>query len=156
MENNGCPDKDSDGDGVVDRLDKCPDKAGPKENDGCPLPEAIKKFTGTIEGITFAVNSAKILPKSFKVLDAAVKVLKEHEKLPLTIEGHTSSEGNRATNMELSKARAEAVKAYLVKKGIAERRLNAVGYGPDKPVADNKTKKGKAANRRIEFKMEAQ
>jgi OOP family OmpA-OmpF porin len=155
-ENGGCPDKDGDNDGVVDRLDKCPTQPGPKENDGCPLPEAIKKFTGKIEGITFAVNSAKILPKSFKVLDAAVKVLKEFERLPLTIEGHTSSEGKREKNMELSKARAESVKAYMVSKGVAAGRLHSIGYGPDKPVADNKTAKGKAANRRIEFKIQAQ
>jgi outer membrane protein OmpA-like peptidoglycan-associated protein len=153
-ENQGCPDKDSDGDGVVDRLDKCPDKPGPKENDGCPLPDAIKKFTGKIEGITFALGSAKILPKSFKVLDGAVAVLKEFTKLPLTVEGHTSSEGKREKNMELSKARAEAVKAYFVSKGIDAARITAVGYGPDKPVADNKTQKGKEANRRIEFRIQ--
>ena len=155
-ENQGCPDKDTDGDGVVDRLDKCPTQPGPKENDGCPLPDAIKRFTGKIEGITFAVNSAKILPKSFKVLDAAVTVLKEFEKLPLTIEGHTSSEGKREKNMELSKARAESVKAYFVSKGVAAGRIYTIGYGPDKPVVDNKTKKGKEANRRIEFKIQAQ
>ncbi|MBI5480463.1 MAG: OmpA family protein [Deltaproteobacteria bacterium] len=153
-ENDGCPDKDADGDGLVDRLDKCPTQAGPKENDGCPLPEAIKKFTGKIEGITFALGSAKILPKSFKVLDGAVAVLKEFPKLPLTIEGHTSSEGKREKNMELSKARAESVKAYFASKGIEAGRLTAVGYGPDKPVADNQTKKGKEANRRIEFKIQ--
>ena len=155
-ENNGCPDTDADSDGVVDRLDKCPNQAGPKANEGCPLPEQVKKFTGKIEGITFEANSAKILPKSFKVLDEAVKVLKEFEKLPLTIEGHTSSEGKREKNIELSKARAEAVKAYLVSKGIDPKRIFTVGYGPDKPVADNKTAKGRAANRRIEFKVEAQ
>jgi outer membrane protein OmpA-like peptidoglycan-associated protein len=153
-ENDGCPDKDRDGDGVIDRLDKCPDQPGPKENDGCPLPEAVKKFTGKIEGITFAQGSAKILPKSFKILDAAVAVLKEFPKLPLTIEGHTSSEGKREKNLELSKARAEAVKAYFVSKGIEAGRITAVGFGPDKPVADNKTPAGKEANRRIEFKVQ--
>jgi outer membrane protein OmpA-like peptidoglycan-associated protein len=153
-ENQGCPDKDTDGDGVVDRLDKCPDKPGPKENEGCPLPEKLKKFTGKIEGITFALGSAKILPKSFKILDGAVAVLKEFQKLPLTVEGHTSSEGKREKNMELSKARAEAVKAYFVSKGIDAGRITAVGYGPDKPVADNKTKAGKEANRRIEFRIQ--
>jgi outer membrane protein OmpA-like peptidoglycan-associated protein len=95
----GCPLADTDGDGILDPDDKCPDKAGPKENEGCPLPEALKKFTGKIEGITFALGSAKILPKSFKVLDGAVKVLAEFPKLPLTIEGHTSSEGKREKNM---------------------------------------------------------
>jgi len=100
------------------------------------------------------VGSARILPKSFKVLDGAVAVLKEFPKLPLTIEGHTSSEGKHEKNMELSKARAESVKAYFVSKGIDAGRITAVGYGPDKPVADNKTKKGKEATRRIEFKVQ--
>jgi DNA-binding response OmpR family regulator len=82
-------------------------------------------------------------------------LVKDHEraylkKLPLTIEGHTSSEGKREKNMELSKARAESVKAYFVSKGIEASRITAVGYGPDKPVADNATEEGRAKNRRVE------
>jgi outer membrane protein OmpA-like peptidoglycan-associated protein len=155
-ETGGCPDTDKDGDGVVDRLDKCPDQPGPKENDGCPLPEEVKKFVGKIEGITFGLNSAKIRPTSFVVLDGAIKVLLAYPHLPLTIEGHTSSEGKREKNMKLSQARADAVRAYMVLKGVDIKRLSAIGYGPDKPVADNKTKAGKEANRRIEFKIQAQ
>lgn len=146
----GCPDRDRDG--VADIDDKCPDQTGLKAYEGC-VPEKAAKFTGAIKGINFATGSAKILAGSFKVLDRAVKVLAEFPELRLRIEGHTDSTGSADLNRTLSQQRAEAVRDYLVKKGIAADRLQAAGFGPDKPIADNATAKGRAANRRTEFTL---
>lgn len=147
-ESKGCPDRDKDG--VIDPEDKCPDQAGLKEHQGC-VPEAMKKFTGAIKGINFQTGSAQILPGSFKLLDDAVKVLKEFPKLRMRIEGHTDNVGKAEKNLKLSQDRADSVKKYMVTKGIEEKRIETKGYGQDKPVQDNKTEAGKAANRRIEF-----
>ncbi len=155
----GCPIKDSDGDGIMDDKDKCPKepetKNGYQDDDGCPdeLPSAVKKFTGAIKGITFDVNKATIRKPSFKTLDEAVKVLTEYGDLRLKVRGHTDNTGKREKNMKLSEDRAKAVVDYMIQKGIAADRLSHEGLGPDEPVADNKTAKGKAENRRIEFKI---
>ncbi len=155
--NDGCPLPDSDGDGIPDKLDKCPTqpetKNGYQDDDGCPdeIPEAVKKFSGKVEGIVFANGKAVILPSSFPVLDRAAKVLKDYPQVKLEIQGHTDNVGDHDKNILLSQQRAEAVVKYLVDQGIGKERLTAKGYGPDKPVADNKTKAGKAANRRVEF-----
>jgi OmpA-OmpF porin, OOP family len=151
------PPIDSDGDGIPDKLDKCPTqpetKNGYQDDDGCPdeIPEAVKKFSGKVEGIVFANGKAVILPSSFPVLDRAAKVLKDYPQVKLEIQGHTDNVGDHDKNILLSQQRAEAVVKYLVDQGIGQERLTAKGYGPDKPVADNKTKAGKAANRRVEF-----
>ena len=155
----GCPDPDNDGDGIPDTADKCPDQPETKNNyqdeDGCPdeVPAEVKKFTGVIEGITFKTGSAEILKGSFSVLDRAVKVLKDYPDVKLEISGHTDNVGKPAYNQDLSQRRAESVKQYFVSQGIAPERLTTVGYGMDRPIADNKTKDGKAKNRRTEFKL---
>ena len=144
----GCPDRD--GDTVPDIDDKCPDKAGLPEHDGC-IPAEVAAFTGAIKGINFATGSSTILPNSFPVLDGAVKVLQDYKSLRLRIEGHTDNRGGTDMNMQLSRDRAASVKTYLVSKGVDEKRLETDGFGDTKPVEDNKTDKGRAANRRIEF-----
>jgi OOP family OmpA-OmpF porin len=155
----GCPDLDNDNDGIPDATDKCPNepetKNGYQDADGCPdeLPAAVKKFTGTIKGITFQVNQSQIQKSSFKVLGDAVKVLKDYPDLKLEVSGHTSSDGKADRNQTLSQERAESVKAYLVSAGVGGERIVAVGYGSDKPIADNKTAKGRIQNRRIEFRL---
>lgn len=157
--NHGCPWPDADGDGVNDASDKCPDKAetknGYQDDDGCPdeLPKAMKELEGPIAGIAFAAGKDVLLPSSKPVLDKAAKVLAEFPMIGLEIQGHTEDAGDREKNVALSQARAGAVKQYLVGKGVAATRLAAKGYGPDKPVGDNQTAKGKAANRRVEFKL---
>ncbi len=149
----GCPDKD--GDKVPDIDDKCPDQPGLPEHNGC-VPEEVAKFTGAIKGINFETGSARILPSSFPVLDDAVKVLTEYKSLRLKIDGHTDNQGLADKNQKLSEERAASVKAYLVSKGIDESRLVTAGHGDTKPVEDNATPKGRAANRRIEFSILAQ
>ena len=144
----GCPDQD--GDGVADAEDRCPDKPGLVEEQGC-LPKEVEQFTGAIQGIFFKTGSAVIEKKSFKVLDKALAVLVKFQALRLRVEGHTDNVGKPEDNQALSQARAESVRTYFVGRGIAEGRLEAVGYGDTRPKADNATKKGKAQNRRIEF-----
>jgi len=154
---NGCPDGDADG--IADKDDKCPQepetKNGYQDTDGCPdeLPKAIKKYVGTIAGITFALDSAMIKPSSFATLNGAVKVMKDYPELRIEISGHTDNTGTDEHNDKLSDGRAASVKAYLVEKGIEESRIVSKGYGSKKPVADNKNEKGRSANRRIEFML---
>jgi outer membrane protein OmpA-like peptidoglycan-associated protein len=156
-DDNGCPDPDNDGDGVADAGDKCPAESesanGFQDTDGCPddLPAEVKKFTGVIKGIRFALNSAKLSGGSSRTLTGAVKVLQQYPDLRVEISGHTDNTGDAERNRTLSQERADSVKAFLVSKGIAAERLEAKGYGPDKPLADNATKAGQAKNRRVEF-----
>ncbi|MFT5433714.1 MAG: OOP family OmpA-OmpF porin, partial [Myxococcota bacterium] len=147
--NQGCPDRD--GDGVIDPKDKCPDEPGIVELDGCQPKEVKEMFSGALEGIYFASGSAKIRKKSDKVLNKALAVLDKYKQIKLKVEGHTDSQGNDAKNLMLSKARAASVKQWFVDKGLDSNRLVTNGFGEEKPVGDNKTKKGRAQNRRIEF-----
>ena len=71
----------------------------------------------------------------------------------IEVEGHTDNVGKAEVNKKLSQKRADAVKDYLIKKGIEADRLSAIGYGSEQPIADNKTKEGRAQNRRVEFKI---
>ena len=153
----GCPKPDRDHDTVPDDVDACPDKPGapspdPKKN-GCPgLIEVRNGVIVIFQPVFFATNKDRILAKSFPVLNAVADALKaEPEIKKVMIEGHTDNRGKASRNMELSDRRARSVLAYLVNKGVASERLDAQGYGDSKPVADNKTSKGRAANRRVEF-----
>lgn len=108
------------------------------------------KFSTT--GILFDVNAATIKPESSGVLKEIADVLQKHPELKVKIIGHTDSDGTDAVNLELSKKRAEAVKQILIKDhGIDSSRLESDGKGETAPVGDNKTKEGKAQNRRVEF-----
>ncbi|HEY4187023.1 MAG TPA: OmpA family protein [Polyangia bacterium] len=155
----GCPEIDTDGDGILGSRDKCPDEPetvnGYKDDDGCPdeIPAAVKKFTGVIQGINFKTNQSTILEGSYAILDQAVAVLKEFPDIRLEVGGHTDSVGKADYNRDLSQRRADSVKLYLVGKGIDASRLTAVGYGLDRPIADNGTESGRSKNRRTEFKL---
>jgi OOP family OmpA-OmpF porin len=162
-DDDGCPEReedvDGDGDGVLGSLDRCP-KAQETANsfqddDGCPdeLPAAVQPFSGTIDGITFERGSTRISRSSYPLLDAAARALADNPKLRVVVVGHTDDRGKRERNIEVSLRRAEAVKKYLVKKGIAADRIGTMGLGPDQPIDDNGTKEGRARNRRIEFKL---
>lgn len=150
----GCPDRD--GDKIIDKKDLCPadpeDYNGKDDEDGCP--DKVATFQGALRGIYFDNDKDTIKPISRKVLDKAVAVLQEFPETLWMIEGHTDSNGARDHNMDLSKRRAESVKNYLVEHGVDAGRLTTAGYGPDQPIADNKTSRGRAQNRRIEFKLQ--
>ncbi|MEO1332057.1 MAG: OmpA family protein [Myxococcota bacterium] len=156
---NGCPNLDKDNDGVPVPTDACPDEPetvnGYEDNDGCPdtVPEEIKQFTGTIKGITFRTGSAVIAVESYPLLDRAVSTLQEYPELRLRIVGHTDSTGSASGNQRISEQRANAVRDYFVKKGVAAERLEALGKGEESPVASNETADGRAQNRRIDFEL---
>ena len=154
-ENGGCPWPDTDGDGVLDKDDLCPNEAGPASNQGCPEPndDDQKRLNQYAKTILFDNGKATIKFESAEILNQIINVLKKYPNSRFRIEGHTDSTGRRAKNIELSQNRADAVKVYLIQGGIASNRLESVGYGPDKPIASNKNKKGRALNRRVEINL---
>jgi len=154
---------DADGDGIADDVDACPEQAGkvdenPKRN-GCPtlsVQDAIKSIS---EQVKFRVGSAEILLDSRgsdPTLDAVLSALKSAPRdTVLLIEGHTDNVGTNTGNQVLSQARADAVAAWLVRRGIARERLVAKGYGATRPVDTNETDAGRKSNRRVEFRLES-
>ncbi len=151
QDDDGCPDLDNDGDGFLDSLDKCPNNPGVAENQGCPKTKEIARGALILKGVNFESGKAVLLAGSYKVLDEMAESLREWPEVTLEIQGHTDNTGKAATNLTLSQARAETVRQYLIDKGISSDRLTAVGYGPDRPIADNKTSAGRAQNRRVEI-----
>jgi outer membrane protein OmpA-like peptidoglycan-associated protein len=152
----GCPDRD--GDGVPDIDDKCPDVPGPAQNDGCPPPAGeplVEVETDRLslkDAITFDTGRDTLRPESGHVLDEVARVLGQHPELTrVRVEGHTDNVGGKAYNQDLSQRRARAVVRALVQRGVAAGRLDAQGYGFDRPLASNGTAAGRAKNRRVEF-----
>lgn len=161
--------KDSDGDGVADIFDKCPNTENGVRVDGagCPLPQPkqiIKQekvvvtqqdrkiVDEAIKDLEFDLGKATIRPASFQSLDRVAELL-VNKHFSLKLAGHTDNTGGNALNMRLSKERAEAVKAYLVSKGANTSRIEAVGYGSSQPIATNDTPEGRQQNRRVEFTL---
>lgn len=143
------PPLDSDNDGVIDDLDKCPNTpAGTKvDANGCPV---IECKSAKID-ITFDTNKFEIKPAHSAELDKVVAKMKKFPKATTVIEGYTDSVGTSTYNQKLSERRANAVKNYFIdKQGIAASRLKAVGYGESKPVVSNDTVEGRNQNRRVE------
>lgn len=154
-ENAGCPWPDTDKDGVLDKDDECPEVAGPASNKGCPevTEEVQKTLNEYAKTILFDTGKASIKPQSAAVLEQIVSVLNQYPNSKFTIEGHTDSTGNKAKNLTLSQERADAVRLYLVQRGVSDTRLSAKGYGVEKPIASNKNAKGRALNRRVEINL---
>tara|TARA_B100000609_G_scaffold185468_1_gene169448 strand:+ start:10574 stop:12304 length:1731 start_codon:yes stop_codon:yes gene_type:complete len=162
-DDDGCPDLDNDRDGIPDKVDKCPLKPetinGIKDDDGCPDKGQgrvllTKGSIKILDRVFFDSGSDRLKPKSFGILDQVAGVIRANWQIRLIlVEGHTDSQGNREMNVDLSERRARRVMAYLVQKGVAQTRLTAKGYGPKKPIMSNKTRKGRAKNRRVEFKI---
>jgi outer membrane protein OmpA-like peptidoglycan-associated protein len=145
---NGCPIPDTDGDGINDEEDRCPDIAGVAEMMGCPA------IDYQAHEVLFQSGKSALLPSGKKELDNLVNFLNKNPNVKITLEGHTDITGTDKINDPLSVKRAESAKAYLVSKGIDESRMGTTGYGSKQPIADNKTKDGKAKNRRIELKVQ--
>jgi outer membrane protein OmpA-like peptidoglycan-associated protein len=109
--------------------------------------------TRQVRPIEFEFNSDVLLPSSMDLLDRVASVLLGRPRLKLIVEGHTDDVGDDDYNMQLSRYRADAVKTYLVKKGIHPETIQARGYGETRPISPGKTEKDRALNRRVEFKI---
>ncbi len=166
QDEDGCPDSvpDADKDGIPDNVDKCPTRPenfnGRDDEDGCPdagnaLVEIKAEEIKILQRVEFETGSDKIKgATSFSVLDAVAGVLKTNPQIfLLEVAGHTDNQGDAKFNKELSQKRADAVRKYLVGKGIADSRLRANGYGQEKPISENDTNAGKQKNRRVEFNI---
>jgi outer membrane protein OmpA-like peptidoglycan-associated protein len=155
----GCPVLDRDRDGIEDRDDDCSDAAevanGYRDGDGCPdeLPTDLRAIVGTISGVSFVSGSAELRPPGIVDLREIAAVLKRYPDVRVEVVAHSDDTGPAATNVSLSRQRAETVRAQLVGEGVSALRIHARGAGPFTPIADNTTKKGRAKNRRVELKL---
>lgn len=164
---------DTDGDGLTDADERLKYRTNPlfADTDEGGLPDGREVSAGTnplnpkddvkeqikigtplvLEGVTFETGSTTLTPFARVVLDKIAQGLLENPNSEIGIYGHTDNQGNPRTNLKLSQDRADAVKAYLVSKGVSPSRIQAKGFGFTKPIADNATPEGRAKNRRIEF-----
>lgn len=162
---------DTDSDGLSDYEEIMTYKTNPLivDTDGGTIGDGVEVKRGTdpldpeddivkigvpivLEGITFATNKSDITPESEVVLAKALKTLQTYPEILVEISGHTDNVGSNAYNQKLSERRANAVKAWLVGKGIPADRITAVGYGEESPRVSNDTEENRRLNRRIEFK----
>ena len=154
--NNGCPWADGDGDGVADKDDLCPDVTGTIANSGCPeVNEAMRiALNSYAKTILFDVDKSTIKKQSDVVLNDIIAIMKEYPTAKFLIEGHCDGYGTVELNNKLSKARAAAVENYLQENGIADDRLSSKGFGKSNPLYTNKTREGRAGNRRVEISLD--
>lgn len=149
----GCP--DSDGDGVADKNDRCPDVAGTFADGGCPPVNAADKEVLSIamRSVRFQSGSDILKQESNQILEQIAAIMDRYPAYHLQISGHTDNEGSPATNQLLSEERAKSCYTRLIDLGVAAGRLSFVGYGQERPMADNKRTAGRQLNRRVEFNM---
>ena len=173
--------KDSDGDGVADHLDKCPntpagakvDGSGceldtdgdgiPNWKDDCPSEKGTVELNGCpamgtatmadVSNIQFEYNSSVLRTSSYSTLDKVSSDLRANSSANLQLDGHASEEGTTEYNQQLSVDRANAVKTYLVNSGVDAKRIMTRGYGETRPIASNATEEGRIMNRRVEFRQ---
>ncbi|MEE4250285.1 MAG: OmpA family protein [Alcanivoracaceae bacterium] len=144
-------DPDSDGDGVPDSRDQCPDTLAGARVDatGC----IIESQTIALNNVAFELGSDRLTASSREALNGIAASLRNQSDLLVEVAGHTDSQGSDALNMDLSQRRADAVRSYLIERGVSDAQLTAKGYGPHQPVADNASVSGRAMNRRVEFRI---
>ncbi|MHB1179759.1 MAG: OmpA family protein [Daejeonella sp.] len=142
---------DSDGDGIIDSKDNCPNKPGMAANGGCPE-VAVAQPSFNYKNILFEFNSSVLKTSSYPVLDEIAREMRKYSDMKFTLNGHSSAEGTQTRNMTLSIDRATAVKSYLVTAGIDGRNLEARGFGESMPLNSNATEEARQQNRRVEIK----
>jgi outer membrane protein OmpA-like peptidoglycan-associated protein len=157
----GCPEPDNDQDGIPDAIDQCPDQPetlnGLEDEDGCPdrgraLVEVDADQIRIRQQVNFANDDDRIIGRqSFEILDVVATVLRLNPRVRVEVQGHTDNRGDYDHNIDLSQRRAQSVCNYLIEKGVSADRLVPRGYGPDQPIEDNRTNRGRSANRRVEF-----
>jgi outer membrane protein OmpA-like peptidoglycan-associated protein len=126
--------------------------AGAKENLLGAVTKKLKKVQNEKGPIKFKTGKAEIDPACDKTMVAIAAIMADYPGFHVQVDGHTDNVGKPEANMKLSQERAEAVVKYLVeKKAVDAKRLSAKGFGDTQPIADNKTKKGQAKNRRVDF-----
>ena len=159
LSNEGCPlNIDTDGDGVMDAKDLCPNTPGPVENRGCPKQEAVAPVNITQQigllatSIYFDTNKDVIKLVSYSTIDEIVGLMKQVPDVRFVIEGHTDDRNSDRYNLYLSQRRAESVRKYMIKQGIANERLEPKGYGESRPKFSNENAGGRQLNRRVEIK----
>ncbi|MBI5510350.1 MAG: OmpA family protein [Deltaproteobacteria bacterium] len=158
----GCPDLDHDHDGVLDDRDQCPTEKetinGMDDEDGCP-DEGIGKTEVVAavkieirDTVLFETGKSTIKDESKPLLnEVSLQILAHPEIKKIRVEGHTDDRGPEEDNLYLSQDRADAVRRYLIGRGVAKQRLEAVGYGETQPIDSNATAAGRTRNRRVEF-----
>jgi len=149
----GCP--DTDGDGLDDGRDKCPNSPGPVANNGCPeiKVEDKKTLDVAMRSVQFETGKATLKVDSYKILSQIVTIMNKYPDYSLSIQGHTDNTGTAPRNQVLSENRAKSCYEFLIGSGVAPERLSFVGFGESRPIASNDTLRGRALNRRVEFKM---
>lgn len=161
QDDDGCPEPDNDRDGIADKKDRCPEDKevinGIDDEDGCP-DEGDAHVEVTAEKVTidqkimFDFDSAKIRPESFGILNQVALVLQANMQLRrIRVEGHCDERGDDDYNLLLSQQRSESVMEYLIGRGVDAARLEAVGYGEQKPIIEAHTEEAWEENRRVEF-----
>ncbi len=140
---------DSDGDGVPDSIDQCPNTPRGDRVDavGCTIKDEIK-----LDRVHFATDSAELQGENSQVLDYGVATLKKYPELVIEVAGHTDNRGTKQHNLGLSQRRAETVLGYLKAHGVTNR-MTAHGYGEEDPLADNSTVEGRQQNRRVGLRI---
>ncbi|UII28917.1 DUF5723 family protein [Fulvivirga maritima] len=155
VENSGCPYADTDGDGVIDAADECVLIPGVPENNGCPaIKEEEQEILNTaFKNLEFESGSNKIKVSSYSALVELANLLKAKPEWRLQISGHTDSQGSAATNLRLSKNRAQAVADFLTEQGLEKDRFEVQGFGETQPITENDTAEGRKQNRRVELEV---
>ncbi|MPZ77505.1 MAG: OmpA family protein [Deltaproteobacteria bacterium] len=130
-----------------------PPPPAPKPKPAPPPPAPKVERTIILDDVLFDFDKSNVKPEAAKILDRLVAFMQENKDSKVTLSGHTDNVGTEAYNKKLSERRVNAVRDYVVKKGIGRGRISGQGFGESKPIADNKTRDGRSKNRRVEIKV---